>query len=324
MDKERIAAALAMVEKYRTEHSNKKGEPLSYVQAGKDIGVSDSILSSLRSGTYKGDTEKQIKIIEDYFSIKTQYKDAYQEINYVGTSISSTVYDIIKLCHIKGGLSMFAGDAGIGKTKAAEKYVRDNPNNSIYITLNPCFTSVKSLLKLLAKQVGAKPSGGTDDMWTAIRSRLSDGMIIIFDEAQHLTYKSIETIRAFSDDFAKSGQTLGVCFIGNIDTVRKLSAFAQLDNRTKHKPIYTTKKIKRTDIEMLFPILKINNMDAEIDFLWKIAQTHQAIRGVVNLFSNAYDHNDYTLNGLVKIAKENNLDLTGIDIRSIKRKDGAA
>ena len=41
----------------------------------------------------------------------------------------------------------------------------------------------------------------------------------------------------------------------------------------------------------------------EIDFLFRIAQTPQAIRGVVNLFSNAYDNEDYSYEGLVAMAK---------------------
>ena len=41
----------------------------------------------------------------------------------------------------------------------------------------------------------------------------------------------------------------------------------------------------------------------EIDFLWRISQTKQAVRGAVNLFSNAYDNDNYTYQGLVAMAK---------------------
>ena len=37
--------------------------------------------------------------------------------------------------------------------------------------------------------------------------------------------------------------------------------------------------------------------------LYHIAQTPQALRGVVNLFSNAYDNEDYSYEGLVAMAK---------------------
>ena len=145
-------------------------------------------------------------------------------------------------------------------------------------------------------------------MWLNIINKLADGMVLIFDEAQHLPIKTIETLRSFSDYFRDRGQTLGIMFIGNNETVRRLGSnkkaeFAQISNRTKQTRVCTVKKIKRDDIMLLFPILADNHMDAEIDFLWQIAQTQQAIRGAVNLFSNAYDNGKYDLRGLVAMAK---------------------
>lgn len=314
MENERLTRALEMIEDLKAE----KG--LSQEQAAKLIGFSGgSIISQLKSGSYIGNVDAQLDKIERYFKTKDEQKQAYREPEYVETSISSKVYSVIKVCRIKGGLASFSGDAGIGKTKAAIKFLRDNPGNTVYITMNPCFRSVKSLLKLIADQMGVRHTGGIDDMWIAIRNRISDGMVWIFDEAQHLTYNAIETIRAFSDDCASSGKTLGICLIGNIDVNRKLSAFAQLDNRTKLKPTCTTSKIKREDIALLFPILAQNNMEAEINFLWGVSQVNGiALRGAIALFGNAYDGNDYTLNGLVKAAKAMGMDIKGLDLKKIR------
>ncbi|MCM1525519.1 MAG: AAA family ATPase [Ruminococcus sp.] len=311
-DEKRIAAAMDAVEKFKEKNS------LSQEKAGKLIGVAGAVLSQLRAGKYTGDVNRQIKIIEDYFALKNEAEQTYSEVEYAETSISSKVYSIIRLCRIKGGLASFSGDAGIGKTKAAEKYLRDNPDSTVFITLNPCFKSIKSLLKLIAVQMGVRRAGGIDDLWTAIRERISDGTVWIFDEAQHLTYNAIEVIRSFSDDCTSKGKTLGICLIGNIDTNRKLSMFAQLDSRTKLKPTCTTAKIKREDICMLIPLLEKQNMNAEIDFLWQISRTKQALRGAVTLFGQAYDNGDYTLNGLVKMAKSMEMDLTGLNIRKAK------
>ena len=317
MDEKRITAALDAVERLKSETG------LSQEKAGSLIGVKGSILSTLKSGTYKGDVERQIKIIEDYFSVKGKTEETYKEVDYADTSISHRAYEMIKLAHIKGGLAVFAGDAGIGKTKAAKKYVKDTPTNSYYCVLNPCLTSLKSILKLVADMVGARPERSLYDMWSSIRSRLSDGSVIIFDEAQHLTYRSIEALRAFADSFAEDGQTLGIVFIGNTETVqrfggRQKAEFAQIANRTKQRLVYTTNNIRREDISLLFPILADRGMNAEIDFLLGIARTQQALRGAVNLFSNAYDNDDFTLNGLVKMAKFMEMDLTGLDLKKIR------
>lgn len=298
--------------------------------AAEVIGISASILSALRNGTYKGETNTYLKKLAAYFNLKADLDNAYREIEYAHTSISKKVYDTIRICHVKGGLAVYAGDAGIGKTKAAQKYVRDNPDNAIYISLNPCLTSIKSTLKLLANALGAVRASSLDELWVNIADKLADGMVLIFDEAQHLPPKTIEVLRSFSDHFRDLNQTLGIIFIGNHETVRRLGSnkkadFAQIRNRTKQTRVCSVKDIKRSDICLLFPILVDNHMEAEIEFLWRISQTQQALRGAVNLFSNAYDNDkNYDMKGLVSMAKFMELDLTGLDIKAIAAKGASA
>lgn len=292
------------------------------------LGISSAILTPLRKGTYPGDANRFLSKIAEYFEIKTDKADTYKEVDYAPTSISTKVYDTIRICQVKGGLAIFSGDAGIGKTKAAQKYVQDNPGNAVYLAVNPCLTSIKSTLKLLANKLNAPLANTLDDLWINISAKLNDGMVIIFDEAQHLPIKTIETLRSFSDYFNDMGRTLGIIFIGNHETARRLGAskkadFAQITNRTKQTRVYTTKKILRDDIKLLFPILSDNAMNAEIDFLWGIAKSQQALRGAVNLFSNAYDNSCYDIKGLVAMAKFMELDLAGLDVKSIKGQGAA-
>ncbi len=280
---------------------------LSQNELCKRLGVSSAALSQIRNGKYNANPQKIFDILANYFGVKEKAKLTYTEVDYAPTSISSQIYDIIGVCQVKGGLAVAAGDAGIGKTKAAQKFVADNPTNSILITVNPCLTSVKSLLKVLADRIGASPERSKDELWRAIVRKLSDGTVLIFDEAQHLTLKDIEVLRSFSDYFNDIGQTLGICFVGNIDTVARLGSkkaeFAQISNRTKQRKVYTKSQIQREDIVKLFPILAEEQRDKEIDLLHRIAQTPQALRGAINLFSNAYDNEDYSYNGLIAMAK---------------------
>ena len=124
--------------------------------------------------------------------------------------------------------------------------------------------------------------------------------------------KVIETLRGFSDYFADRGQTLGICFVGNSTTISKFggkqdAVFEQIANRTIQRPIFNTKQIKKSDMELLFPLLV--GQDMEIEFLLGIAQTKQAIRGAMHLFSNAYDNGDISYDGLVNMAKHMNMNL---------------
>lgn len=288
---------LAAIEGYPDQPSANK--------AAAKIGIPASTVSMLRNGSYKGDSEKQLRRLMDYFELKEEAEAVYTEVEYADTYISKRVYDAIRLCQVKGGLAAACGDAGIGKTKAAHKFVRDNPGKSVYISVNPCVTSIKSVLKMIAAQIGATIEKSQYDLWFSIVNKLSDGTVVIVDEAQHLTIKSIEVLRSFSDYFAGRGQTLGVIFIGNTETINRMghkkAEFAQIANRTKMMITHSTQDIRKDDLLLLFPLLEGREM--EIEFLLGIAQSPQALRGAINLFGNAYDNGNYSYNGLVSMAK---------------------
>ena len=284
-----------------------KSKNISQAKASELIGISSGTLSQIKNKKYAADPQPTFAKIESYFGVKEEAKLKYTEIKYASTSISSEIYSIIRICQVKGGLAVACGDAGIGKTKAARKFLEDNPTNSVLVTVHPCNSAIKPLLETVADKIGASNERTIDKLWNSIANKLSDGMVLIFDEAQHLSYKAIEVLRSFSDYFADQEQTLGICFIGNTDTVSRLGSkraeFAQIANRTKQRKIYGKDNILRDDIAKLFPILEAENKNMEIDLLWKISQTPQAVRGAINVFSNAYDNGNYSYDGLVAMMK---------------------
>ena len=274
-------------------------------KAGSQTGVSAGTMSAIKNGNYKGNVSNQLKRLIDYFDTKEAAAETYKAGEYVKTSISSNVYDIIRNCQLKGGLAIACGDAGIGKTQAAKQYAKEHPNNCIYISVNPCIKSSKAVMKLIGNNLNVSATS-LDEMWLGIASKLTDGMVVIVDEAQHLGIKTIETLRSFADYFDSKGQTLGICFVGNQETVSRLGGkqkaeFAQIRNRTKQTKIYTTKQITKNDMQLLFPSLI--GKDTELEFLLKIAHSSQAIRGATNLYSNAFDNGNTTYKGLVAMAK---------------------
>jgi DNA transposition AAA+ family ATPase len=273
------------------------------------VGISAAIISPLRNGKYAGDADAQFAKLISYFEVKEEAAASPASHilirEYVPTSVSRQVYDVIRNCQLKGGLAIACGDAGIGKTKAAKQFVREHANDAIYIALNPCFRNIKSLLQLLCNRLNVTERT-IDQMWMGLANKLRDGMVIIVDEAQHLPIKTLEALRALADDFAERGQTLGICFVGNLETVnnfggKKRAEFAQISNRTRQKKVYTTAHIKRDDIRMLFPELK--DQEQQVDFLLQIARSTQAIRGAVNLYVNAVDNDNTSYEGLVAMAK---------------------
>lgn len=280
------------------------------------IGVSSSVISQIRGGYYPGDWDKQFERIYTYFSNKTAAAEAYSEVEYAPTSISTLVYKTLRNVQLKGGFAFVTGDAGIGKTKAIRKYIADNPLNSVMITVNPCTKSTTAVLKLLAMELGVPVSQSRDDLWMSIAAKLHDGMVVAVDEAQLLTFGSIETLRSFADFFSERGQTLGVALVGNQGIREKIEGrtreqYRQVANRAWQRQQISTTDVQPEDIRMLFPIL--NGKEQELNLLYKVAQTAEGIRGAVRLFGNAYDAGSYDFKGIVSMAKMMHLDLKGAE-----------
>lgn len=272
----------------------------SQAKAAENIGYSEGTISTYRKGKYQGDVAKLEAKLQELFATSEEAQQLHISTDYAPTSISTGVYDTIRLCHLKGGLAIECGDAGIGKTKAAQKYAQDYPNTAVYVTVNPCVVSITAFLKLLCRQLRL-PTARKDDMWFEIDSHLRGGRrVIIIDEAQHLPIKTIESIRAFGD----ANPEVGIVLVGNAETVttrgRSREAFAQIKNRTKLTEIRHTSQITRADILLLCPAV---TGEKEIDLLHTIAMSEQGIRGAINLYSNAIDNEDISYKGLLAMAK---------------------
>lgn len=277
----------------------------SQSKAAKALGWSPAYLSTYLSDSFKGDLEKFESSLKEAFSTKTaaeQLKSAEVSDIYKPTSISQSVYETIRLCHLKGGLAIECGDAGIGKTMACKKYAETYPTSTIYVTVNPCLVTLSAFLKLLCRTQKIQTSGRKDEMWLRLADSFSgERKVLIIDEAQHLPIKTIEAIRAFFDD----NPLLGICLVGNIETVtntgKSKEAFAQIRNRTKLTEVRHTSAIRIDDVIMLFPAIASD--EKAVELILSISRSEQGIRGAMNVFSNAVDNGNITYEGLFKMAK---------------------
>ena len=132
------AALQAQLDAYLSEQS---GLPQS--KAAAMIGVSPTALSQYRNSKYPGDVEAVESKIEEFLRTRSAAAQAeaekapYLSAGYVPTSVSEDVYKAIQYCQLERGIVVLHGDAGIGKTRGAARFVQDNPANAIYIRCTP-------------------------------------------------------------------------------------------------------------------------------------------------------------------------------------------
>lgn len=280
-------------------------------KAAQALGKSTAAISTYLNDCYKGNLENFESFLEETFSNKTaaeSLKSARLENTYKPTSISEGVYETIRLCHLKGGLAIECGDAGIGKTMACKKYAEDYPDTAIYVTVNPCLVTLSAFLKLLCRVQKITANGRKDEMWMRLSESFGgERKVLIIDEAQHLPIKTIEAIRAFFD----SNPSLGICLVGNIETVtntgKSKEAFAQIRNRTKLTEIRHTSAIQSSDISLLFPVIAADERATKL--ILGIARSEQGLRGAGNVVSNSLDNGNISYEGLYAMAKAMRLNI---------------
>ena len=124
-----------------------KDENLSQAKAAPILGISQAALSQYRRSMYdKGDIEAVENKLKEFFQIQQEKEENAQKAEpfrakasagYIPTTISEEAYKLIRYCQLEKGIVVIDGDAGIGKTKAAAKFLQDNPSTTVYVKATP-------------------------------------------------------------------------------------------------------------------------------------------------------------------------------------------
>lgn len=303
-----------------------KESGLSQAKAAPKMGVSQTALSLWRNSKYdNGNIEEIENKLMEFFRLQDEQTAVTEKAlpfrslqDYIPTSISEDVYKLIQYCHFEKGMVVVHGDAGIGKTKGAEKYARENPTSTIYIEATPSSGTLANTLKLLARALKIPESRSKLDLMDDIREKLkSANKIIIIDEAQHLKYAAIEEIRTLSEPNMITGQAgTGIVLIGNTEVYDRMvgkqeARFAQQFSRIRMNRYYSTSKVTNEDIKLLFPILTEKKMAKELTFLLGISQSKWGIRGAVNVYNNAVNNENISYEGLFGMARAMGIGILG-------------
>lgn len=289
--------------------------------AAKALGQSGSTISDIRNCKYRGDINQIFTDFSSYLKLKDEKKaQIYKASDYVPTSVSEYMYQVIRGVHIAGECEIITGDTGVGKSRTITKYASDYPENTVVVTPTYADSSVIGIMKLIAAQLGISGLNRLHDLNSAVLSRLHDGMLIIIDEAQHLKFPAIDHLRSLSDIFTDRGETMGICFVGNPSFMRhfdekKIAVTGQVFNRANLRPYIKAADIKIEDIKLLFPELVSQKKNAEIKFLYAIAQTNgEGIRRAIKFYSTAYnmDGGNVGIERLAELAQMGNLRLANI------------
>ncbi|MFV0401703.1 MAG: AAA family ATPase [Oscillospiraceae bacterium] len=304
-------------------------DSMTQADLGKALGfTSGSVISSYVKGAYQGNITSLEKKLENFFSFsekqaafqdKPQQLQAVKPRDYVPTSISENIYQAIEYCRLMKGISILHGDAGVGKTMAARKYVRDNKGFALYLKAREGCINRREVIVAVADALGVKDARNGKERYRLIREKLDKAhKVIIIDEAHRLPARTLEFLRDLAEDDEDGEEIMegaGIVFIGNTKVVNfiknvKRDDMEQFRNRMIWDGRYMRKDTTLEDVKLVFPYLAESGMDKELQALWTISSKQVwGLRGAVIIYNNAVNAGDVSYNGIVKACAASNIGL---------------
>jgi hypothetical protein len=248
----------------------------------KAIGMSPAALTQFLKGTYPGNVTGITQKIASFLAVEYQRADAVEKPEFAMTSIAKSVISAISYAHINKDMALIYGDAGLGKTMAIQYYMRTH-TDAIYISADPTVATPKAIVEEILDAIGKHQYGTLRQEKNLIISALKGtGRLLIIDEAQHLTLRALEVMRAIYD----KAEGIGMVFCGNQAIHDRMygrgeAAFAQFFSRIGIRrclqPVVTEE-----DMDMIFDGRHISREVRE--YLLKVANMKGGIRYMIKLY----------------------------------------
>jgi DNA transposition AAA+ family ATPase len=270
---------------------------IAQAEIARQADIAPSTLSQYLGGTYPSEAGR----IEVARSLTRWLKslDAAAELRsrmpvdptFVAMRGAMKITGILSYARVAGDLVIIAGSPGVSKTSTARQFQADNPRTWIATMDSTTSGAPMMLLEVLAAMGEPEAKGPPATLRRRICQLAEEAPgFLIVDEAQHLSDKAIEALRAINDRVG-----LGIALLGNEEIYAKVGVaggkarFAQVSSRVGHRD-YIVKPDPR-DAETLAKAIAEANDEvigkAEIAFCQDIAARPGGLRNVSKTFRKA-------------------------------------
>ena len=252
----------------------------SQSRIAKELGVSKSTVSLFLGGTYSGNNHELARNIEQLLSMGAARQATAQPPKIcLGVRNTVEIEQTAKIAHVQKSIALIYGPAGCGKSTALKHYA-STTHGVIYVEADATVNTVRSILKLILSAMGAEAHGSTADLMQCILGKLrGTSQLLILDEAQHLSERSFDAIRAINDK-----AHIGIVYAGNPSVLKRMygrraEEFDQVYSRTTYKcPLNNT--FTKSDISAIYEGFGFSRECLE--YLWRISKRQGGLRLMVN------------------------------------------
>ena len=256
---------------------------ISQAKIAREINISRTVFSRWMLGKYLGSNLNLEKAIRRWLGDRddTQRPKTLKKIDYLPTLTAKKILSALTYAHKAKDIAAIYGGAGLGKTTAIKYYAANNPRTWV-VTATASSSNSNAILNKIAITLGIhNTSRWTSRVELEVMERLGTAQgFLIIDEAQHLDYKALDTIRALHDE-----AEMGMALVGNELVYSRLTGgqgiraayLAQLFSRVG-KRLHLVRPTAE-DVDTLCDHWELGR--AERAFLKKISKKAGALRGVV-------------------------------------------
>lgn len=275
-------------------------QPIAQAQISRESGVPESMLSSYLRDRYNGDNNipaaglhRWIESRERAMKLRNRRPVAP---SFQALPTSQRILGVLDTAREMGRIVTITGDPGTSKTATARAFCRDTPRAWL-ATMKPSTAGVQPMLLAILAAMGEADAKGSPQMLSErIESLATQAQsIIVMDESQHLSDKSIDQLRAINDTARAKGALVGIALLGNEGIMNRIggtgsrAAFAQISSRIAMRRKY--EKPDPADVAMLAQAWAEANNEIltkpELDFVQKVAARPGGLRNVEMMFEAA-------------------------------------
>lgn len=196
----------------------------SYSQAriAREADLSGTTLSQFLGGSYAGNLQNVARKLINWLNSLTERNSAGQMPEgpeWVKTQTGEKIIAGLQYAQMANDVVVICGGAGVGKTKAIERYRKSNPN-VWHVELTPATGSVLTCLQEIAFAMGMRDlTNSSAYLQRAIfaKARGTNGLLVL-DEAQHLSVPALDQVRAINDQAG-----IGLVLCGNERVYQQMS-----------------------------------------------------------------------------------------------------
>lgn len=178
------------------------GRGWSIADVARQIGRSDSALSTWLRGQYRGDNARITQLVQRWLDTEREVESlrAAGLERHADLAVTERVARVAQHAHANADLVVVYGAAGAGKTWALRRYVADH-TGAWFVSASPAITTPSALLARVARALDVAGARTTAAQYErGIVDRLSIGpALLVVDEAHHLSQPLLDVLRCVHD-----------------------------------------------------------------------------------------------------------------------------